>query len=84
MSPVLRQLQYWLPVRPVKDCHSRLPVLVQQCPSYVTDNSYCQVIADARVRQLRSADTKVGENIYSRYDKSDPRCSLCHVTLQRQ
>ena len=73
ISPVLRQL-HWLPVRQcvmfkhriciggaygnsvVQDFDSRLPVLVRQRPGYLVDD--CQLVADARVRQLRSTDTQ--------------------------
>jgi len=42
--------------RRVQDCDSRPPVLVRQHPAgYLADD--CQLVADARVRQVRSADT---------------------------
>jgi len=42
--------------RRVQDCDSRPPVLVRQAPGYLADD--CPLVADARVRQLRSADTR--------------------------
>ena len=42
--------------RRVQDCDSRPPVHVRQHPGDLADD--CQLVADARVRQLRSADTR--------------------------
>ena len=42
--------------RRVQDCDSRPPVLVRQAPGYLADD--CQLVADARVRKLRSTDTQ--------------------------
>jgi len=57
ISPVLRQL-HWLPVR--QRVVFKIATLVHRslsgnAPGYLADD--CQLVADARVRQLRSADT---------------------------
>jgi len=58
ISPVLRQL-HWLPVW--QHIMFKIAILVYQslsgnAPGYLADD--CQLIVDARVRQLRSADTR--------------------------
>jgi len=58
ISPVLRQL-YWLPVQ--QHVVFKIATLVHwtlssNAPGYLADD--CQLVADARVRQLRSADTR--------------------------
>ena len=59
ISPVLRQLLQWLPVR--QRVVFKIATLVYRslsgnAPDYLADD--CQLVADARVRQLRSADTR--------------------------
>jgi len=58
ISPVLRQL-HWLPVR--QRAVFKIGTLVHRslsgnAPGYLADD--CQLVADARVRQLRSVDTR--------------------------
>jgi len=58
ISSVLRQL-HWLPVR--QRVMFKIATLVHRslsgsAPGYLADD--CQLVADARVRQLRSADTR--------------------------
>jgi len=58
ISPVLRQL-HWLPVR--QRAVFKIATLVHRslsgnAPGYLADD--CQLVADPRVRQLRSADTR--------------------------
>ena len=58
ISPVLRQL-HWLPVR--QRVVFKIATLIHRslsgnAPGYLVDD--CQLVADVRVRQLRSADTQ--------------------------